>query len=231
MTERLKYLFDNFDKLTDDENMYLSSIIDQLINKQVNLDELEKKLLIKYVIREKCQYYGYPLINVEFIDENNVPEDKKEAGGWYNAKKETIFISSNTLIDSFKNDKGYPFYPEFSNELERIIFVSLHECEHYFQYYDFTNNQFNLRTYYWTIYKISMINNPKEYSVNYSYKQIENYANIHGWHDTGLFLARHHYKRNIDIIHQSPQSHQTSQCLQVLLEQLFLLRFLSQFHS
>ena len=53
MTERLKYLFDNFDKLTDEENMYLSSIIEQLINKQENLDELEKKLLIKYAIREK----------------------------------------------------------------------------------------------------------------------------------------------------------------------------------
>lgn len=43
MIERLKYLFDNFDKLTDEENMYLSNIIEQLINKQENLDELEKK--------------------------------------------------------------------------------------------------------------------------------------------------------------------------------------------
>ena len=40
MIECLKYLFDNFDKLTDEENIYLSSIIDQLINKQVELDEL-----------------------------------------------------------------------------------------------------------------------------------------------------------------------------------------------
>lgn len=42
MSERLKYLYDNFDKLTIEENMYLSSIIDQLINKQTYLDELEK---------------------------------------------------------------------------------------------------------------------------------------------------------------------------------------------
>ena len=200
MIERLKYLFDNFDKLTDEENMYLSSIIDQLINKQVELDELEKKLLIKYAIREKCQYYGYPIINVEFLDEKNVPEDKKGAGGWYDSKKETIIITPNTLKNSFKEDQGYPFYSEFSNELERMIFASLHECEHYFQHYDFVNNQFNLRTYYWTIYKISKMNNPTEYSVNYSYKQIENHANIHGWHDTGVFLAKHHYKGNTDII-------------------------------
>ena len=35
-------------------------------------------------------------------------------------------------------------------------------------------------------------------SVNYSYKQIENHANIHGCHDTGVFLAKHHYKGNTD---------------------------------
>lgn len=200
MIEWLKYLFDNFDKLTDEENIYLSSIIDQLINKQVELDELEKKLLIKYAIREKCQYYGYPIINVEFLDEKNVPEDKKGTGGWYDPKKETIIITHNTLKNFFREDLGYPFYSEFSNELERMIFASLHECEHYFQHYDFANNQFNLRTYYWTIYKISKMNNPTEYSVNYSYKQIENHANIHGWHDTGVFLAKHHYKGNTDII-------------------------------
>ena len=64
MTDRLKYLYNNFDKLTEEENMYLSSIVDQLINKKTNLEELEKKLLIKYAIKDKCQYYGYPIINV-----------------------------------------------------------------------------------------------------------------------------------------------------------------------
>ena len=44
------------------------------------------------------------------------------------------------------------------------------------------------------------MNNPNEYMVNYSYKQIENYANIQGWNDTGIFLARHHYTGNINIM-------------------------------
>lgn len=200
MTERLKYIYDNFDKLTNEEKAYLSHVINQLINKQTKLDDLEKKIIIKYAIKEKCQYYRYPTINVEFIEEKNVPEEKKEAGGWYDAKKEIIFISSNTLKDSFKKNQGYPFYPEFSNELERMIFVALHECEHYFQHHDFANNQFNLKAYYWIIYDITKMNKPGEYKVNYSYKQIENQANIHGWHDTGIFLSKHHYNRNLDII-------------------------------
>lgn len=200
MTEHLKYLYDNFDKLIEEENFYLTNIINKLINNQKKLEKLEKKLLIKYSIREKCNYYNYPIVNVEFIDGEDIPEDKKESGGWYDAKKETIFISSNTLNDFFEKNQGYPFYSGVSNELERMIFVSLHECEHYFQHYDFVNNQFNLRTYYWTVYKISKMNNPNEYPVNYSYKQIENYANIQGWNDTGIFLARHHYTGNINIM-------------------------------
>ena len=200
MKERLKYFYNNFNKLTDEENMYLSSIIDQLINKKANLDELEKKLIIKCAIKDKCQYYGYPIINVEFVEEKNVPVDKKEAGGWYEPRKETIFITPNTLNDFFKNNQGYQFYSEYSNELERMILISLHECEHYFEYNDFVNNRLNLRTYYWTIYEISKLNNKEEYRMNYAYKQIENLANINGWGDTGLFLAKHHYNGNISII-------------------------------
>ena len=55
MTERLKYLFDNFDKFTVEENKFLSSIIEQLINKQTSLDELEK--IIKSALKETLKVY------------------------------------------------------------------------------------------------------------------------------------------------------------------------------
>ena len=42
MIEHLKYLYDNFDKLTEEENFYLTNIINKLINNQKKLEKLEK---------------------------------------------------------------------------------------------------------------------------------------------------------------------------------------------
>ena len=109
MGDRLLYLFNKLTNLDDDEKQYLLVVINEIINKQSELTEIEKKLLIKYSIMDKCLYYNYPIIDVVFVDENDIPSDKKEAGGWYDEDTNKIYITPKTLRDGFSNEANYHF--------------------------------------------------------------------------------------------------------------------------
>ena len=215
MSDKLSYLYSNMYNLDKDDMYLLSLIIKNIINKDSELTEKEKKLLIKYAVMEKCLYYKYPVIPVQFVAEQAVPQDKKDAGGWY--RNGVIYITQNTLNDAFLQNKSYPFYGEFTNEVERLLLVPDHECEHYFQAFDCQNNRFTLGAYYYVIYQITKLNEPEEYHKNYAYKQIENQANVRGWQDVSRFLAKHQYRKKSTIFPalqsaaRSELSHQKSE--------------------
>ena len=192
----LEFYYNNLDNLNEKEKTYLFYAINQIINKKGRLNEMEAKLLIKYAIMQKCKKNGYPLVKVEFLDEREVPEKNKNAGGYYLNKNNTIYICPNTIKDQITKE-GYPFFSKVTNHVERLLIVAFHECEHYFQHYECKNNSFNLKSYYYMMHDIALSLDSEEYKRNYLFKQIENEANISAWQDTLSFLAEHKYSRNI----------------------------------
>lgn len=191
MQKRLEFLEKEFNNLSSDEINYLRIIMDSLVNKE-QLSITEKKLIMKMAIREKCEYYGYPIIDVDFANVNN------SEGGHYEQKTNKIILNSNILSNNIlENATLYPFFADQTRELDRILLISNHECEHYFQCFDYKKGILSRKSFSWIIFYLINKYTDKnsqgksEYKVNYNFKEIENYANIQGWYDTGLFLARH----------------------------------------
>lgn len=194
MNERLEYLEKNFDTLSEEKMTYLKKYIDSIINNK-SFSLVEKRLIARLAIKEKCEYYGYPPVKVEF--------GKVEiggAGGAYLYEKNKIMIDEDALKgDVYGDTNSYPFYGDKTTELERTLLISNHECEHYFQQYDLNNGILSKKSF--SIMLQQLLNRftkvskdgKNEYKVNYRYKEMENYANIQGWYDTDLFLARHGY--------------------------------------
>lgn len=67
--DRVEYLNRNFYNLNDSEVKELRNIVRNLINSEGELSKPEKELLIKDIIKEKCEYYGYPLVKTAFVKE------------------------------------------------------------------------------------------------------------------------------------------------------------------
>lgn len=67
--DRVEYLNMNFYNLNDSEVKELRNIVRNLINSEGELSKPEKELLIKDIIKEKCEYYGYPLVKIAFVKE------------------------------------------------------------------------------------------------------------------------------------------------------------------
>lgn len=97
------------------------------------------------------------------------------------------------MLDECRNANDYPYFSDTTTEIERLLFVASHECEHYFQHFDCKNGILNLKSYYMVIREITGNSKNDEYSKNYNYKQIENQANINGWGFVGTFLAQYGY--------------------------------------
>ena len=130
MEKRLWYLEKNFNNLTSDEIVFLKCYIDSLSNEK-ELSIVEKKLIMKLAIKEKCEYYGYPAVDVIFAAISN------QEGGHYDSKNNTIVLNENIFNSNVYNTSDkYPFYANQTTELERMLLIANHECEHYFQYYD-----------------------------------------------------------------------------------------------
>ena len=193
MEKRLWYLEKNFNNLTSDEIVFLKCYIDSLSNEK-ELSIVEKKLIMKLAIKEKCEYYGYPAVDVIFAAISN------QEGGHYDSKNNTIVLNENIFNSNVYNTSDkYPFYANQTTELERMLLIANHECEHYFQYYDVKEGTLSLKSFSWLIFSLLKKytdTGSSEYKLNYSYKEAENYANIRGWYDTGMFLARHKSLKN-----------------------------------
>lgn len=194
MQKTLEFFDDNFNRLSSSEVDYLRTIIDLLIKKS-QLSLTEKKLIMKMAVREKCEYYGYPIVDVDFCMIND-PQ-----GGNYNYETNKITISSSIFSNkAFGDVTSYPFFANQSRELDRLLLIANHECEHYFQYFDYKKGILSRKSFSWLVnlltnrYTSKNSQGQSEYQVNYGYREIENYANIQGWYDTGLFLTRHKSK-------------------------------------
>ena len=134
MNERLEYLERNFDTLSEEKMIYLKKYIDSIINNN-SFSLVEKKLIARLAIKEKCEHYEYPSVKVEF---GKVGID--DAGGAYFHEENKIMIDENRLRGNVYGDtNSYPFHGDKTTELERILLISNHECEHYFQHYDLNN--------------------------------------------------------------------------------------------
>lgn len=203
MNKRLEYLESNFNTLSEEELKYLRMIVDDIIDKD-NLSLIEKKLIMKLAIREKCKQYGYPVIDIDFESFGN------KEGGKYVAKEKRILLNEDELNSGLSSDSTlYPYYSDITTELDRMLLIANHECEHYFQKYDLENNKLTKGSFAFLLYHLFnrytpvSPNGKSEYQVNYNYKEIENYANTQGWYDTGMFLVRHKSSKvNRELVHK-----------------------------
>ena len=109
------------------------------------------------------------------------------------------------IIGNIFGDDNFPFYNKYTTNIEKILALASHECEHYLQYLDYKNKKFSKKSYIWTCSEIMreyvsrdvIIKFRKifdEYRTNHGFKEIETQAFIHGWHDAGQFLYKYGYK-------------------------------------
>ena len=192
----IKNCFDKFYSFTDNQYAYLKeAIIPKILAKGDKASVMEKKLLIRFAVQEKCLYRGYNPIQVQF----QFLEGTK--GGYYSNEKNIIIFNEVYLRgtpSSLRNQ--YPFFVGTTSLVDRMLLIAFHESEHYIQRVDLMNGIITKNSFAYLLYlvfnrNIHPENNITEYTFNYSFKEIESYANEQGWYDVVWFYARMNYSR------------------------------------
>jgi len=192
----IKNCFEKFYSLTDSQYAYLKeAIIPKILAKGDKASVMEKKLLIRFAVQEKCLYRGYNPIQVQF----QFLEGTK--GGYYSYDKNIIIVNEMYLRGTpISLGNKYPFFAGTTSLVDRMLSIAFHESEHYIQRVDLMNGIITKNSFAYLLYlvfnrNIHPENNITEYKFNYSFKEIESYANEQGWYDVAWFYARMNYGR------------------------------------